>query len=115
VTVPVDVSIVLQAAGPLLFALDTNTFVYFLRGQVRWGNVPSTSLFRPSASTRRGPRRRYWPDWRRLEADGTPIGPLDTLIAGTALACRGVIVTRNVSEYGRVPGLIVEDWYGDAV
>lgn len=47
----------------------------------------------------------------RLESEGTPIGPLDTLIAGTAVAHRGVLVTRNVREFGRVPGLVVEDWY----
>lgn len=47
----------------------------------------------------------------RLESEGTPIGPLDTLIAGTALAHRGVLVTRNVREFGRVAGLTVEDWY----
>lgn len=47
----------------------------------------------------------------RLELEGTPIGPMDTLIAGTALAHRGVLVTRNVREFGRVAGLSVEDWY----
>jgi tRNA(fMet)-specific endonuclease VapC len=50
----------------------------------------------------------------RLEQDGTPIGSMDMLIAGTALAHRGVLVTRNVREFGRVPGLTVEDWYGAA-
>lgn len=49
----------------------------------------------------------------RLEAEGTPMGPMDTLIAGTALAHRGVLVTRNVREFGRVAGLAVENWYGD--
>ena len=47
----------------------------------------------------------------RLESAGAPIRPMDTLIAGTALAHRGVLVTRNVREFGRVPGLAVEDWY----
>jgi tRNA(fMet)-specific endonuclease VapC len=50
----------------------------------------------------------------RLEQDGTPIGPMDTLIAGTALAHRAALVTRNVREFGRVPGLQVQDWYGEA-
>ena len=48
----------------------------------------------------------------RLESQGTPIGPLDTLIAGTALAHGGVLVTRNLREFARVPGLALEDWYG---
>jgi len=44
---------------------------------------------------------------------GTPIGPLDTLIAATALAARAVLVTHNVREFSRVEGLQVEDWYAD--
>lgn len=47
----------------------------------------------------------------RLEEKGTPIGPLDTLIAATALTHGGVLVTRNVREFGRVLGLTTEDWY----
>jgi len=47
----------------------------------------------------------------QLEVAGTPIGPMDTLSAGTAVAHRGVLVTRNVREFGRVAGLAVEDWY----
>ena len=45
-----------------------------------------------------------------LERHGTPIGPYDTLIAGQALARGLVLVTHNVGEFGRVPGLRVEDW-----
>lgn len=50
----------------------------------------------------------------RLEHEGNPIGPMDALIAGTALAHRAVLVTHDVREFGRVPGLTVEDWYGEA-
>ncbi len=50
----------------------------------------------------------------RREQDGTAIGLMDTLIAGTALAHRGVLVTRNVRELGRVPGLSVQNGYGEA-
>lgn len=50
----------------------------------------------------------------RLESLGAPIGPLDTLIAGTALAHGAVVVTRNIREFGRIEGLRVEDWHGDA-
>ncbi len=48
---------------------------------------------------------------KTLEADGTPIGPLDVLIAGTALANRATLVTHNVKEFSRVEGLILEDWF----
>lgn len=46
-----------------------------------------------------------------LEQAGTPIGPMDTLIAGTALTHHATIVTRNTREFSRVPMLVCEDWY----
>ncbi|MEW5944274.1 MAG: type II toxin-antitoxin system VapC family toxin [Pseudomonadota bacterium] len=45
-----------------------------------------------------------------LERAGTPIGPNDMLIAAHALATQTVLVTANVSEFSRVPGLKVENW-----
>lgn len=41
---------------------------------------------------------------------GIPIGPLDVLSAGQALARGAILVTRNIREFERVDGLIVEDW-----
>ncbi|HSI60688.1 MAG TPA: PIN domain-containing protein [Ideonella sp.] len=49
-----------------------------------------------------------------LEAKGAPIGPHDTLIAATALAHGATLVTRNAGEFGRVEGLLVENWHADA-
>lgn len=46
-----------------------------------------------------------------LEDQGIPIGPLDLLIAGTALAHGATLVTRNTGEFSRVPGLMLENWY----
>jgi len=45
-----------------------------------------------------------------LVATGEPIGPYDTLIAGQALARDLSVITHNVREFGRIPGLRVEDW-----
>jgi tRNA(fMet)-specific endonuclease VapC len=45
-----------------------------------------------------------------LEVRGTPIGPLDTLIAGHALSLNVVLVTHNVAEFKRVKGLRLDDW-----
>jgi tRNA(fMet)-specific endonuclease VapC len=45
-----------------------------------------------------------------LERRGSPIGPLDTLIAAHALALRWTLATHNVHEFRRVPGLAVADW-----
>jgi tRNA(fMet)-specific endonuclease VapC len=46
-----------------------------------------------------------------LEDAGFPIGPLDTLIAGTAVAWGATLVTRNTREFGRIRGLNTVDWY----
>ena len=46
----------------------------------------------------------------RLEAVGTPIGPNDMLIASHALSRELTVVTDNVTEFGRVKGLKVENW-----
>jgi tRNA(fMet)-specific endonuclease VapC len=45
-----------------------------------------------------------------LERAGRPIGERDILIASIALARGLTVVTHNVSELGRVPGLATEDW-----
>lgn len=45
-----------------------------------------------------------------LELRGEAIGPLDTLIAATALLRNATLVTRNVREFGRVAGLDVVNW-----
>ena len=45
-----------------------------------------------------------------LEKRGSPIGPLDTLIAAHALSLGWTLATHNVREFRRVPGLHVEAW-----
>jgi tRNA(fMet)-specific endonuclease VapC len=50
-----------------------------------------------------------------LEAQGTPIGPNDTLIAAHALALGCTLVTDNEVEFRRVPGLQVENWLNPTV
>ena len=46
----------------------------------------------------------------QLEAAGTPIGPLDTLLAAHALSLGAIMVTNNVREFSRVTGLALENW-----
>jgi tRNA(fMet)-specific endonuclease VapC len=46
----------------------------------------------------------------RLERAGTPIGPLDTLIAAQAVARKLTLVSNNQREFGRVSGLRTENW-----
>jgi len=48
----------------------------------------------------------------RLERAGTPIGPLDTLIAAQAMGRKLVLVTNNQREFCRVQGLRLDNWAG---
>ncbi|WP_457673327.1 type II toxin-antitoxin system tRNA(fMet)-specific endonuclease VapC [Thiolapillus sp.] len=45
-----------------------------------------------------------------LAIQGTPIGPYDAMIAGHARARGLVLVTNNLREFQRVPGLRLENW-----
>ena len=45
-----------------------------------------------------------------LTRQGTPIGILDTQIAAHCLSLNRVLVTNNVREFERVPGLKVKNW-----
>jgi tRNA(fMet)-specific endonuclease VapC len=46
-----------------------------------------------------------------LEKAGQPIGPMDLLIAATAVEQGAILVTHNAREFRRVRGLRAEDWY----
>ena len=45
-----------------------------------------------------------------LAERGTPIGDRDILIAGHAKSLGITLVTHNVREFERIPGLMIEDW-----
>jgi tRNA(fMet)-specific endonuclease VapC len=131
----------------VIYALDTNTVVYFFKGLGQVADrllavppqrvrLPSVALYELETGVAKlgggGRRRRqlsafvemvgilpFAADEARtaariratLEASGNPIGPLDTLIAATALSYGATLVTRNVREFERVEGLQVENWY----
>jgi len=46
-----------------------------------------------------------------LETKGTPIGPIDTLIAGSAKVNNLTLITHNTNEFKRVEGLKLDDWF----
>ena len=50
-----------------------------------------------------------------LELAGSVIGPYDLQIAALCVRHDPTLVTSNVSEFSRVPGLSMEDWISDAV
>jgi len=130
-----------------MYALDTNSIIFSLRGKgrvrQRLAAVPPSEVAVPAivmyelefgtlGSLTESRRRR---DLRlllssmeilpfdeksaeqaarirhHLEKAGKKIGPLDTLIAGTVLAHGAVLVTNNIKEFSRVPGLKIEDWF----
>jgi tRNA(fMet)-specific endonuclease VapC len=129
-----------------MFALDTNTLIYFFKGVRKVSNtllsVPPREIAIPAVvlyelevgiakSTKATQRRRqldaltslvsilhfHGAAARRsaeiraaLESAGTPIGPMDTLIAGTALSHGAILVTHNTAEFSRVGGLQLQDW-----
>ncbi len=54
--------------------------------------------------------RHYGPIRAQLEKQGQAIGPYDLMIAAQGVALNAVVVTDNVGEFSRVPGLAVENW-----
>jgi len=67
-------------------------------------HIPLVESFDEHAARWAGKVRAY------LDSLGQRIGPLDSLIAGHALAHDAVVVTHNVREFSRVPGLRGVDW-----
>ena len=47
----------------------------------------------------------------KMEKLGTPIGPYDTLIAGTTIAAKGILVTNNTKEFSRIPKIKLENCF----
>ncbi len=129
-----------------MFALDTNTLIYFFKGQGKVSEtllsvaprdiaIPAVVLYELEvgiAKSARATQRRRQLDAltalvsvlpfhgaaakrsaevrAELESAGMPIGPMDTLIAGTALSHAAILVTHNTGEFSRVKGLQLQDW-----
>ncbi|MDR2093506.1 MAG: type II toxin-antitoxin system VapC family toxin [Azoarcus sp.] len=54
--------------------------------------------------------RQYGQLRARPEKQGTPIEPPDMLIAAHAMALGSILVTDNLREFERIPGLALENW-----
>lgn len=48
--------------------------------------------------------------FRQFRQQGIRIRTQDLRIASLAIAHHGIIVTRNLKDFGQVPGLTLEDW-----
>lgn len=46
----------------------------------------------------------------KLERSGTPVGPLDMLMAAQAVARKLILVSNNEREFGRIADLHIQDW-----
>jgi tRNA(fMet)-specific endonuclease VapC len=77
-----------------------NNLALITRFRTQFGSLP----FDDRAAEEYGAIRAH------LTAKGTPIGPNDLMIAAIARANQMTLVTHNTTEFGRVPGLVVEDW-----
>lgn len=130
-----------------MYALDTNSVVFFFKGKGSVGEhllatrpadvaLPAVVLYelevgawRSSAPHKRraqlddlvetvrilafgaGEARTAARIRAELEKSGSGIGPMDTLIAATALHHGATLVTHNPREFMRVEGLKVVDWF----
>ncbi len=78
----------------------------------RQGLTAAVSVYRILNLDHASARQAAWVK-HNLERQGTPIGQCDLLIAGIALANQLTLVTRNTGEFSRIPGLLLENWYGE--
>jgi tRNA(fMet)-specific endonuclease VapC len=104
---PADLRLCSVVLGELLYGAERASPAY------RASNLQAVTLIRArfvslpfddSAAEEYGKLRAH------LAAAGQPIGPTDMMIAAIALANGLTVVTHNTAEFGRVPGLAVEDW-----
>jgi tRNA(fMet)-specific endonuclease VapC len=122
-----------------VLALDTNTVICFFKGMGRVAKnlgkeaprdiaIPAVVLYELEAGIARSPRPRQRResldallevihvlpfDERAASASaGTRgLGPIDSLIAATALAHAATLVTHKTKEFSRVRGLRLLDWF----
>lgn len=93
----------LSRCAPAELAVSAVTVMEIEYGLAR--NVALAARVRPVVEARETGRLRG-----ELSRSGKPSGPFDALIAGAARSHRLIVVTSNLSEFRRVPGLSVKDW-----
>lgn len=92
-------------ATELLYGANRSSDPDQLRRQVEWllDLAPPLSFDEAAASHAADARA-------ELAASGTPIGSYDTLIAGHARSRGLIVVTQNLKDFDRVPGLRSTNW-----
>ncbi len=107
----------LLAQKPEDIAVSVITEAELLTGAAKSGSAAKTlrlveNFLRPLAILEftSGDAATYAQVRAKLERAGTPIGPLDTLIAAQAVGRKLLLVSNNEREFRRVPGLHVQNW-----
>jgi tRNA(fMet)-specific endonuclease VapC len=102
---PGDIGITTVTIAELFFGAEKSDHVEKNRAAIEKFISPLIVLpFDTSAAIRYGKIRNV------LDSKGTPIGSMDLMIAAIASSREAVLVTNNVGEFKRVPGLKVENW-----
>lgn len=101
---PGDIGISSISVAELQYGVAKSSSVRNQRVLDDWLAMLHQPAFDSAAASEYGSLRAH------LETAGTPIGPLDTLIAAHSLALGATLVTNNVREFARVPGLKIENW-----
>lgn len=103
-----------QPAGAACISIVTAAELRFGARKVRsdriWNKITDFTAFVPALPFDHPAEELYAEVRAVLEAAGRPIGPNDIFIAAHALASGLTLVTANVGEFSRVPGLKVENW-----
>lgn len=102
-----DVEIVLSSIVAAELAVGFALFPRPSRARERYDRLAAAFAQKPfdvEAAAAYGPLR------AALRKRGSPIGPIDELIAAHAIALDAEVATLNVADFSRVPGLRVADW-----
>lgn len=107
----------LQAHRPSEICISSITYAELCHGveksQAKDRNLLALTLFLSSISILPfdgSAAQEYGKVRAALEQQGTPIAPLDSLIAAHAKSLDMTLVTNNTREFRRVEGLKIEDW-----
>lgn len=100
-----DVAVSVITVAELMFGVENSSRPAANRAAMQQFLIPLAVLpFDTAAAGSYGALR------AELLRRGQMIGAIDLMIAGHALSEDAMLITRNLREFARVPGLRVEDW-----
>jgi len=102
--VDAEVSVSSIVLGEIVYGVENNPAAQSSGRTLAAVNLLNVAPFDAAAAMAYGRIR------AELRRAGTPIGANDMLIAAHAVALDATLVTDNVKEFSRVPGLKLENW-----